>query len=125
MKSDDFTKSVIPFLKQNGFRKERSTWRKDQGESIAVFNVQKSQWDRDIFYINIGLYYKALGMESSPTENRCHLRKRMCIEEPESIVNDAISWFSAAVSMQDARQLVRNEPKDCFIVKELRGQNVT
>ena len=39
-------------------------------------NLQKSQWGEQ-FYINLGIFLKALGNAKSPKENECHIRVRL------------------------------------------------
>ena len=125
MKSDEFIKSVTPILKKLGFRKTRATWRKDQGESIAVFNVQKSQWDSNDFYINVGLYYHAIGDEKAPTDYRCHIRGRLDFEEPSLVVENAMKWFRSGSSFEDAKRIAKDDTRSYFVVKELKYENTT
>jgi hypothetical protein len=63
-------------LKPLGYRKQRSTWRRAREETILVFNIQKSPWGPE-FYLNLGVYLRALGTEQTPPEYRCHLRSRV------------------------------------------------
>ena len=125
MKSDEFIKFVTPLLKEHGFRKTRATWRKDLGESIAVFNIQKSQWDSDDFYINSGLYYHAIGDEKSPTEYRCHIRNRIEIVDPGLAVDNAMKWFNAAALFKEAKILAETNSREYFAVKIFRDANIT
>jgi hypothetical protein len=45
-------------------------------ESIAVFNIQGSQWGPS-FYINLGIYFTALGQNERPLEYHCHVGARL------------------------------------------------
>ena len=85
MKAESFKTAVNPLLKTHGFKKSGATWRRHQPESIAVFNVQKSQWG-DGYYVNIGMYFGALGKDRAPTENKCHVRMRLEVTNPSKVV---------------------------------------
>jgi hypothetical protein len=67
---------LAPALKRQGFKKSGATWWKDNGATIAVLNLQGSQWGPS-FYINLGIYFRALGTLERPTESRCHIRARL------------------------------------------------
>lgn len=125
MDADLFIQDIGPLLKQSGFKKSNSTWLKDQGESIAVFNVQKSQWGAGTFYINLGVYFRAYGDEASPTENKCHVRVRVPVEEASAVVAAAVDWFGARVSLQDAAILAEADSKKGLVAKELRNAAAT
>ena len=43
---------------------------------MQVLNIQKSPFGERI-YVNLGIYLKALGTETSPPERRCHIRVRL------------------------------------------------
>ena len=125
MKSDEFIECVAPILKKQSFRKTQATWRKDLGESIAVFNVQKSQWDGNDFYVNVGLYYHAIGDESSPSENRCHIRNRLEVDTPDILAENAMAWFRSAATLKDAQKLAGESSENYLAVKKLRDAKVT
>ena len=65
MDAELFKATVAPLFKSLGFKKSGATWRKDLGEAIAVFNVQKSQWGSD-YYLNVGLYFNTLRLYKNP-----------------------------------------------------------
>ena len=119
MNTETFIEMVKPLLHQHGFKKMGKTWRKDQGESVAVFNVQKSQWDEDTFYVNIGTYFRALGEDSSPLENRCHVQFQLAIDNPASVVAVALDWFKARENIQDATILAEDDSTKGLVFKEL------
>lgn len=121
MDADAFITSVHPLLKSQGFKRSSATWRRQYNESIAVLNVQKSSWDGDVYYINLGVYFHAIGSEVAPTENRCHVRVRLAIAEPEAVVANAISWFEARTTFSQARQLAEADSKKGLVFKELQG----
>lgn len=120
MTAENYIKVLSPLLKGHGFSKSNSTWRKDQGESIAVINLQKSQWGNDDFYINLGIYFYAFGKDSAPTENKCHVRIRLPVEEPTAMASAAIKWFQERASLQGAIALAEEDSRRGFVFKQLR-----
>lgn len=125
MDADTFIEIVKPLLKVHGFKKTKATWRKDQDESIAVFNVQKSPWGGGRYYVNIGTYFRALGSDQSPTENNCHVSVRLEVEEPSLVVENAMKWFSARAFLKKAALLAEADSKKGLVFKELRNAAVT
>ena len=70
MNSKEFERALSRSLREKGFQKHRKTWHKDQEVTIAVINLQKSQWGEQ-FYINLGIYVKRLGPLATPKEYEC------------------------------------------------------
>ncbi|MBE7466314.1 MAG: DUF4304 domain-containing protein [Planctomycetes bacterium] len=65
-----------PAAKLRGFKKSGATWRKEAVDAIGVLNLQGSQWGPS-FYINLGVYFRALGDHDQPSEYHCHVRTRL------------------------------------------------
>jgi len=120
MDADSFKKAINPLLKSNGFVRAGVTWRKDQGESIAVFNVQKSGWAGGVYYLNLGVYFRALGTENAPTENRCHVRVRLDPADPDTVATSALQWFSARSTLTAAAAQAGEDSKKGLVFKEVR-----
>jgi len=125
MDADTFIKAIGPLLKEQGFKKSNSTWRKDQGESVAVVNVQKSQWGGGTYYVNLGTYFRQLGADAAPTANKCHVQVRLPIDEPATVVAAAIEWFQARASLQAAARLADADSRKGLVFKELRSAAAT
>jgi Domain of unknown function (DUF4304) len=96
---------VAVLLKANGFRKRRRTWWLAQSDTILVINLQKSEWGPN-FYINLGVYLRALGTEETPPEYRCHLRTRAdrLVDGP-SVFVDALN-LESGLSADDRRRIL-------------------
>jgi hypothetical protein len=107
MKVEHFAEALAPLLKDLGFKKQRFNWRKDLDESIAVLNVQISSWGDRSYYVNVGIYLKALGEEVSPPHNRCHVQGRLSVETPEAVAAAAQAWFAARSNLQALAALHR------------------
>jgi hypothetical protein len=69
-------------LKQLGFRKRGGTWHRSNSDTIHLVNIQGSQWSK-VFYVNLGVYYTALGTEERPAEYDCHVCTRLSQLVPE------------------------------------------
>lgn len=67
---------LAPALRARGFTKTGATWRKAYPDAIAVLNLQGSQWGPS-FYVNLGIYLRALGTNEKPLEYDCHIRTRL------------------------------------------------
>jgi hypothetical protein len=107
----EFIQQMAPMLKQAGFKKTRSTWHKEYLETIAVFNVQASQWGPE-YYLNTAIYVKVLGPETAPPEHHCHLRSRLEMNKKsvDSIFQETISWFEKNSSLAGLRLTIIAEP---------------
>jgi hypothetical protein len=95
-----------PVFKQCGFKKMRTSWRKSTDDLILVLNIQGSQWDKEDYYINVGVYIKALGTEqNSPVS--CHIWSR--IDERDKscslICDEILEWFERHDSIQKLKLL--------------------
>jgi hypothetical protein len=77
LSQEQLTDCLKPVLKQQGFKKNKTTWRKTTDDLVYVLNIQGSQWSKEDYYINVAIYIKALGTEINPTEYRCHIRSRI------------------------------------------------
>lgn len=60
-------------LKPLGFVRSSSTWHLDTPDAVGVINLQRSMWGAS-YYINVGIYVKALGTLTQPKEYDCHYR---------------------------------------------------
>lgn len=76
-----------PSLKALGFKKKARTWTRETQEAFQLVNLQKSQFGEQV-YVNVAVYLKALGEETSPPEHRCHIRARLERIAPENLFDD-------------------------------------
>jgi hypothetical protein len=120
MDSESFKAAVSPLLKSHDFKKTGATWRRANEARIAVFNVQKSSWGGGTYYVNLGVYFRAIGNEPAPTANRCHVQVRLEVAEPSSVVTEAVAWFDRRSTFADARALADADSKKGLVLKELR-----
>lgn len=121
MDSESFITAVSPLLKAHGFTKSNATWRKEQGESVAVFNVQKSPWGGDTYYVNIGTYFHVLGSDALPTENKCHVQVRLEVENPEAVVAAAMDWFQSRATLKSAALSADADSKKGLVFHAVRS----
>lgn len=64
------------FAKAAGFSKKSGVWCRRQHETIAVLELQKSQYGPQ-YYVNVALWLLELGEAECPKEHACHLRSRL------------------------------------------------
>jgi hypothetical protein len=125
MDVETFKKAIGPLLKEHEFSRSSATWRKRQEESFAVLNVQNSQWGEGDYYINLGTYFYALGSDSAPTANKCHVQVRTPVGDPAEVIASAIHWFQARALLRDAKALADTDSKKGLVLKELRVNALT
>lgn len=82
MPSDIPTVVFREWGKANGFRRKGTSLYRDQAETVAVVNLQGSQYGGR-YYLNVALWLKAVGETLFPKENHCHLRTRLADLRPE------------------------------------------
>jgi len=75
--------AIVELLRAHGFKKSGTTWRRPSSEAVAVLNLQASAWGR-FAYVNLGVYFRALGTLVRPSESVCHLRCRLAQLVPDA-----------------------------------------
>lgn len=69
---------LIPLLKEKGYRKNRQNWYKEDDDLIILVNIRNSCYDKDGFYVNLGIIIKELTTEKSGIcLSGCHLQQRI------------------------------------------------
>lgn len=76
MPVDAITTAFRDWGRANGFVRKGTTLYRDQAETLAVVNLQGSQWGGRR-YVNVALWLKAVAQPSQPPENKCHMRTRL------------------------------------------------
>jgi hypothetical protein len=99
MPVDVVTSTLREWGRDNGFVRKGTTLYRDQPETLAVVNLQGSQWGGRK-YVNIALWLKAVGEPGQPRKNVCHIRTRLSqlVDDPEVV--DRL--LSVEASLQDA-----------------------
>jgi hypothetical protein len=108
MDVETFAEKLGAELKVHGFKKQRLNWHIDLPGSIAVLNVQVSPWGDGSYYINVGIYLKAIGDESNPPHNRCHVQQRLELSSPAEVAKAALTWFNERASIEALSSLVQH-----------------
>ena len=133
--------AIAPQLKSAGFAKKARTWWRRTGETIHVLNLQKSSFGERL-YVNLGVYLTALGAESSPPHNRCHVQARLeCVADPareaaiasaesdktpapalvEAVVADGVAWFDTLHSQEGIRSYLESGgASKCLVLAAVR-----
>jgi hypothetical protein len=79
-----FKKTFGNLLKEMDFKSKGRSWYIDGLDSVVVLNIQKSDFD-DRYYLNFGIWLKALGTADFPAENKCHIQGRLTSLFPEDV----------------------------------------
>lgn len=96
------------FAKAAGFTKKSGTWCRRQQDTIAVLELQKSQYGAQ-YFVNVALWLLELGDAQCPREQACHLRSRLTRLLPED--EDRLK---AALDLDDS-SLVEIERREAFL----------
>ena len=71
------SKILAEILPDFGFlRRKSQDWYRDLGSVVHVIGLQKSRWG-DSYYVNLGVWIKALGGEVRPRYYQCHIQQRL------------------------------------------------
>jgi hypothetical protein len=102
MNTKDLVKLFDDVLAPAGFRRRQSTWYKGNEDTITLVNLQKSQWGGQ-YYVNLGVYLRALGNATSPPEHQAHIRTRLTSigEAGTSGLNEALDLESTEITRVD------------------------
>lgn len=97
MTFDDFAKSA-------GFTKKSGIWCRRQRETIAVLELQKSQYGSQ-YYVNVALWLLELGEASCPKEQACHLRSRLTqlLPDPDDQLKVVLDLDDLTLAENDRR----------------------
>jgi hypothetical protein len=84
--ADAVTAAFRDWGRANGFTRKGTTLYRDQPETLAVVNLQGSQWGGRS-YLNVALWLKAVGEAEQPPENKCHIRARLneLVPDPDEV----------------------------------------
>lgn len=104
MEKTELLYSISPLLKQKKFKKRGNTWTLDLSETIIVFNIQNSQYDKTSYYINIGTIIKKIEVPKSITISSCHIWQRMDInfdnvDQIMKMIDIWVSWYGCNSSI--------------------------
>ena len=92
----DFKKAIAGPFEQAKYVKKGQSWYLDGEDTIIVVNLQKSNYS-EIYYMNIGIWLKAVGIVLFPQENQCHLvfRVEELFPEDLTIIREGLSLEQA------------------------------
>jgi Domain of unknown function (DUF4304) len=132
--------ALAPALKAHGFAKSGSTWRRTGEDAYSVVNLQGSQWGHAT-YVNVGVYFRALGNDRHPAESACHIRTRLdaLVPDPDVlsalldmqrempaeergrecaalIVAHGLPWLDAVATVRGARAFCESTSADSVLV---------
>lgn len=98
MTKEELVSGAKQYMKNNGYKKRNTTWVKKCGDISVVVNIQSSQFDKEIFYINLGVYICSLGSKEFPLISDCHMMERVdtpvrSVDFFEQIVDKWEQWY--------------------------------
>jgi hypothetical protein len=105
-------KAVAAPLDNVGFVRKGQSWYLNGEDAIVVLNLQKSDWS-EMYFMNIGIWLKALGEAVFPKENVCHLSYRA-----ESLFPDQRQLVLEGLSLDSSNSETLSEIAD-FIKEHL------
>ena len=76
------TETFDAVLKPAGFKRKSDTWYSSRHDTVLILNLQKSTFGQQ-YYVNLGVWLKALGENETPKENHCHVRCRWKATMPD------------------------------------------
>lgn len=87
-----FKKIITSPFDEADFVKKGQSWYLDGEDAVIVVNLQKSNW-ADEYYVNIGIWIKALSSIDFPKENQYHLLHRLerCFPEDRELIQQSTS----------------------------------
>ena len=78
IKKQTLINDLRPLLKDRGYKKIRQNWYRDDDDLIIVFNIQNSYYDKDDYYINLGIIIKQIAADGEGIcLSNCHLQQRI------------------------------------------------
>lgn len=77
MELDKIIEAVRVPLKNNGYKKKDMNWYKINDTLSVVFNIQRSQYDADLWYYNFGIGINDLEVKPITTITKCHITDRI------------------------------------------------
>lgn len=94
------------FARELGFKKKSGTWYRRQPETIALLQLQKSQWGAQ-YYVNVALWLLPLGESDHPKEHQAHVRTRLTklVTEEEATELERLLDLEAEVPDREQRLL--------------------
>ena len=102
--------AIHELLKQAGFKKQSSTWRREQDGIIQVVNLQRSNVSFS-FMLNLGIFVKKLNPNiNSPKEYECHYRERFeTVGEEDKANREKINEKRKILDFEDASTTVEEK----------------
>jgi hypothetical protein len=91
-------------LREQGFRKAGGSWYSNRPETVLLANLQKSQYGYR-FYVNLGVWLKAIGDSATPKEHHCHIRIRLSSLAGEAL-GKALNMEDSTVVEEDRKMVI-------------------
>lgn len=79
--------TIDEWLRGEGFQKHKGAWYRGTDEVVTVVDLQKSQYGPQ-YYLNIGLWFRAIEDLPFPKPVACHVVNRLSSELPDPASED-------------------------------------
>jgi hypothetical protein len=112
---------VNNIFKNYQLKRKNNTWYYYTNECITVFNLQKSKFGENYYFLNFGIFIKIFDENMvMPKEYKCHLRFR--IKE-----NDCYEYFNTENDMDDKEREegIENTIKEIIMEKIYKLSTIT
>lgn len=112
MDKHTFISEISKPLKLLGYRKNKNYWHKTYNDLIFCINVQGSQWDKNDYYIQIGVSLCNNGI-SNPSLLQWYFRHRCCGANgeknilPDEFLSCVSKIFSGIHTVEDVENLLK------------------
>lgn len=115
MRERDIVQETFDSLsREAGFVKKSGSWYRRQAETIAVLNLQRSQYGPR-YYVNVALWLLPLGDSDSPKEHMCHVRTRL-----DELVG--VEWEERVAALFDVEVEIEDETRRAEMIGLFRGE---
>ena len=97
-----------PLLKDRGYKKIRQNWYRDDDDLIIVFNIQNSYYDKDDYYINLGIIIKQIAADGEGIcLSNCHLQQRIDAKNDKYFFELGVCYLSDGCPAEAIPHLVQ------------------
>lgn len=102
--------AIHELLKQADFKKQGSTWHREQKDIIQVVNLQRSNFSFS-FMLNLGIFVKKLNPDIGvPKEYECHYRERFeTVGEEDKTNREEINEKRKILNFEDTSTTVEEK----------------
>lgn len=97
------------YFKKLGYKKKNNTWLKNLDDLISGYNIQTSQWDSNIYYINVGIVLIGIDREPQTAYWKWHFQQRIdhIDKSIDEILSESNLWLEKHSGLKYLRMLAK------------------